>query len=442
MSINISLFLLFRMKNFLVASSLLLSFFLLLLSSLPVRSEVASVLYRNNKLILSPGIENSEGVAVGKLDDTIDQNGWAFLGIKTNTNFPSEIQYRAAGFLEGYLSATYMDQYAANQFENWGYTPSTSPPSLQDFMTANLDFMRHMKPKKGGDAIDIKIVEQVKLLVEQFDGIVEGYTYAKDTKNFSFSFPKMEELDIFYLNAAGDLETLNDVFTYSGRVKKRYYGDDTMLDCSAFIRTIPLEEGGALSDMVVAHTTWRPYNLMNRIYKILSIDGKAVSFSSSPGFICSKDDYYVTDQNLVVYETTNNIYDTDLYSLLTPKSLLSFVRPVLANRLSSDGDMWTEVCSRYNSGTYNNQWGVINFNLFSAFGMKEVPAGTLWIIEQVPGFSQRGDVSQVLNTQGYFASYNIPYFKGILFSQLFLFLFLFCGGFLLTFLFFIHDRYL
>jgi hypothetical protein len=373
--------------------------------------DVASMVYRDGKLVVVPGA-HPHNVAVGSIEDTVDKNGWVFLALETNTDYPPQVQYQAAGFLEGYLSATYMDQYAANQFEDWGYTPSTSPAALQDFMKENLAFMRHMSPRKGADPIDAMVVREVKLLVQQFDGIVEGYTFAKATKNFSFAFPTMQEMDIFYLNAAGDLETLNDVFTSSGRVRARYYGDDTMLECSAFVRAVPSLSSPNLEDLIVAHTTWRPFMLMNRVYKVLSIDGKTASFSSSPGFICSKDDYYLTDQNLAVYETTNNIYNTQLYSLLTPESLLSFVRPVVANRLASNGDMWTDVCSRYNSGTYNNQWGVIDFNLFRPGEMEDVPPGTLWIIEQIPGFSHRADVTDVLNAQGYFASYNIPYFKG------------------------------
>lgn len=39
--------------------------------------------------------------------------------------------------------------------------------------------------------------------------------------------------------------------------------------------------------------------------------------------------------------------------------------------------------------------------------------GFLWIIEQIPGYVHAQDVTSVLNQQGYWASYNIPYEQDI-----------------------------
>ena len=39
--------------------------------------------------------------------------------------------------------------------------------------------------------------------------------------------------------------------------------------------------------------------------------------------------------------------------------VLEWVRNMVANRLSSTGEQWTAVFSKYNSGTYNNQVGAV-----------------------------------------------------------------------------------
>jgi len=38
---------------------------------------------------------------------------------------------------------------------------------------------------------------------------------------------------------------------------------------------------------------------------------------------------------------------------------------------------------------------------------------TVWILEQIPGYCESADVSPVINQQGYWPSYNIPYFPFI-----------------------------
>ncbi len=89
--------------------------------------------------------------------------------------------------------------------------------------------------------------------------------------------------------------------------------------------------------------------------------------------------------------------------------------------------------SRRNSGTYNNQWMVVDYKRFKRG--KAIRDDTLWVLEQLPGkkttfptrsitlfvylnlnfsgYIVREDVSNVLRNQGYWPSYNTPYFKKI-----------------------------
>lgn len=44
---------------------------------------------------------------------------------------------------------------------------------------------------------------------------------------------------------------------------------------------------------------------------------------------------------------------------------------------------WAKIFARYNSGTYNNQWSIVDYKLFEP--RKQIPAtGLLWVLEQAP----------------------------------------------------------
>jgi hypothetical protein len=81
---------------------------------------------------------------------------------------------------------------------------------------------------------------------------------------------------------------------------------------------------------------------------------------------------------------------------------------MIANRLATNGDDWTEVQVRHNSGTCNNQWIIVDYKLFQPG--KELVPGTVWISETMPGIAMRADVTATVLHQGSWPSYNIPYF--------------------------------
>lgn len=54
---------------------------------------------------------------------------------------------------------------------------------------------------------------------------------------------------------------------------------------------------------------------------------------------------------------------------------------------------------------------VVNYNVFEP--TKPLKDDVLWVLEQLPGMTVAKDVSDVLRTNGYWASYNIPYFDEI-----------------------------
>ena len=94
----------------------------------------------------------------------------------------------------------------------------------------------------------------------------------------------------------------------------------------------------------------------------MRIAGHSVSFSSYPGVILSGDDFYVLSSGLVVQETTNQDHNMTLYKDIRADNMIfEFARNVIANRLADSGEEWTDLFGQYNSGTYNNQFMIVDY---------------------------------------------------------------------------------
>ncbi|XP_075023385.1 putative phospholipase B-like 2 isoform X5 [Calonectris borealis] len=101
------------------------------------------------------------------------------------------------------------------------------------------------------------------------------------------------------------------------------------------------------------------------------------------------------------------------WKYLDPRgSVLEWLRNIVANRLARSGPEWAAVFRRFNSGTYNNQWMVVDYNAFTP-GRASPPQGVLTVLEQIPGLVVVADQTELLYQQGYWASYNLPYFEEI-----------------------------
>ena len=73
---------------------------------------------------------------------------------------------------------------------------------------------------------------------------------------------------------------------------------------------------------------------------------------------------------------------------LTPQSVLSWQRVRIANMMAASGSEWVRVFGTHNSGTYNNQYMVVDTNRFVPH--VELQAGLLWVAEQLPGMVEVG----------------------------------------------------
>jgi len=249
----------------------------------------------------------------------------------------------------------------------------------------------------------------VSLILAQLTGLVDGYnTYADSSKKLTFN-------DIMLINMGGDMIDISPALNLTNldwsdeqAVIRNYVFNS---HCSSLVKL-----SADLSDLFAGHTTWQFYFSMTRIFKTYNLpisvkqNSQVVMFSSYPGLLSSTDDFYQTDRKMVVMETTNGVMNGSLYSAVNSSALLSWIRVILANKMASNGQEWVDTFSKFNSGTYNNQWIVVDMK--KLVPGSRLQAGALFILEQIPGYIESADVTNILS-YGYWPSYNVPYFPYI-----------------------------
>lgn len=362
-------------------------------------------------------------------NDSLHAIGWSQLWVQTATLLPEEegdahtrrvdVLF-AAGYAEGALTHHRIDQHYANVlatlFPNAAKGDAAELQvlaSVRRFLQQNLDWLRAQISlhREHPDRPDARYWAAMEALVAQFDGLAAGY------HAFTASGSPISTLDLFMLNAGGDMEDLISMASAQEHVElapvtASLYKFIKKLKCSALIRVLP-----GFQDLLWGHATWDAYSAMNRIFKhteLPALDGGArrkTSMSSFPGYLSSIDDWYMTSSGLAIMETTNGVFEPSLYAEVTPQSVLSWLRSKLANHVASDGPAWVAAFSKYNSGTYNNQWMVIDTARFVVG--EGFQRDGLIVLEQLPGFVHAEDVSAAVNRAGYWASYNVPYFPAV-----------------------------
>lgn len=190
--------------------------------------------------------------------------------------------------------------------------------------------------------------------------------------------------------------------------------------CSALIKLLPDN-----SDVYFGHSTWDDYQCAApRIFKTFEYplvkDGRPAGwyvthFSSSPGMLSSVDDFYINRGRTyaAVIETSLDIYEPKLMDRIQPLSNLAWVRAVVSNYLASDGDTWSSSFSKHASGTYVNQWMVLDMKKFDMTTSDPPQPGFLTVLEEMPGILHWEDMTDKLVSDGHWASFNNPYFADI-----------------------------
>ena len=343
-------------------------------------------------------------VATAFYTPSLSEVGWDFLSITTNNNFNDELQAEAAGRLEASLTKERIFSHYTNMLSTAGHLK----PETANFFKRQEEFLLSKKSEYNSDPI----LYNAYLLYLQFKGLRDQYNKeVEDSK-------KIDEIEFNVVNSFGDIFDIDSKYnrpSFDTMDKDEIYTYFLLNNHCTGLFKLKYD----LSDIFFGHNSWFYLNMMTRIFKEYnfnfndkSVKTHNVMFSSYPGSLVSNDDFYFTSKGLVVIETTNSNFNTSSYDLITEESLLCWQRVQISNRMSESAKEWTEIFSKYNSGTYNNQYNILDTKRIEFGNYTTIKENTLMIIEQMPGFLEVNDVTDHLKF-GYWPSYNVPYGRNI-----------------------------
>jgi len=356
--------------------------------------------------------ESHGNTSLGRLvfEDKMMTEGWDYFEIEMfNKSTPEELSY-TAGLAEGFWTGEKIYNAWRNTMAGFcGWQGEEFCNKLRVFLRDNKIWMEEMILSQS---LTDPYWYHVHLVNLQMTGVIQGFAKYREVHNITG--PTDE--DILWMNLAGDLEDLGDALK-ANFTPQQVRGDG---HCSALIKLLPGNK-----DLYVSHVTWNSLESMLRFQKkyvfpfyqspadpTVTVPGHTTTFSSYPGVIASADDYYLLSSGLLAMETTIGNSNPELWKdVKAAGELQEWIRVLVANRLATNGESWTKIFSQFNSGTYNNQWMVVDYNKFETG--KVLQAGTLWVAEQIPGLIVKDDLTHVLQDQQYWPSYNAPYFPEV-----------------------------
>lgn len=359
-------------------------------------------------------------IARGRYSKTLGEIGWSKLFVETFDECPSEIQSFAAGYIEGKLTAKNILEF----YKNLVGIHSEEGSELNSVFSYYSNVEKSIRKKTTKESLamiqsegELEYWITVAMVQAQTDGLHLGYnSVMKNIEELSFD-------KFYFINADGEVPELltvfhnnqnnangsNNQFSFKQRTKENlrasslnsrsiekfspeyllkefgskdpeevWYNLMTKSHCSAVIKNI-YDSNGKIDDVMVAHTTWDSYSEMHRIMKIYDFKftlfankqrNAYIMFSSYPGTLTSTDDFYLVNKKLSIVETTIEILDKDVYNSIKSTAdnhVPNYIRISIAHRMADSGKQWCDIFKRNNSGTYNSQWMVLDYQVFDRY---------------------------------------------------------------------------
>lgn len=406
------------MKKFFIFQLLLIGILMFNIHS--QQSEyTASVYYSkvSGKFKVVEGKEDPQACATAKFVKNYEKDGWDRVYVSSyqgeDKKYPDYAKAYGMGYLEGILTYDRIYNFYVTMVKaELSDTQGKMPPQSKTFLMKNLSFMKYHAAKYR--LKDVYWDHEYNIYM-QLAGMLDGYNSKVGKEK------QINMVDFQLLGGMSDFGELKyykttkerpDFDSMSTQEKEDFIGLHS--HCSSLIKLAP-----DFSDLWFGHNTWSSYNEMARMFKEYRFKTNAqkeksnvVAFSSYAGSISSTDDFFVTDADLFVMETTNSIFKNELYDQLNHQSLLTWTRSVLANRLAGSSKEWVDIFSKENSGTCNNQFQILDLKLIDLKN-KRLDPGAFYVLEQTPGEIHSEDLTETLKNDLYWPSFNCAYFKSI-----------------------------
>jgi hypothetical protein len=348
-------------------------------------------------------------VAKAYYTDSLLEIGWDKLAITTNSMFSDELQAEAAGRLEGELTNERIYYHFLNVKDD-----AEIDDKISEFLEKQESFVFDSIEKDGKK--DDPMLYNAYLIKIQYNALMNQYNSVVDSTR------KLTKNNFHQMNYVAEIPDLVEKFRVEkyGETDYSKMSEEELFDnflrrthCSALFKV-----NNDLSEIYFGHNTWNTYYSAIRIIKEYNLNynnrwirSKNIIFTSYPATMSSLDDFYTTSHGLVVIETTNIFYNDTLYKEVFPESLFTSERVMVSNMISNSSKEWAENFIKYNSGTYNNQFMILDKNKVNLIN-KTIDYDAFYIVEQIPGFTKINNVTHFLKF-GYWSSYNVPYDKEI-----------------------------
>jgi Phospholipase B len=346
----------------------------------------------------TPGLfQNPDYLASATFIDDRNGSGWTYYLVNTSYQQSDILQGYAAGYLEGYLAMEPLYQNFMNQQVN-DYAPKKE---MLDWINNQSEWVAKMVKHNPVS----NYWQLVNVTLNQYNGIYDGYTTA--VKSFGKSHMLINPQNFYWVTYGSDYGDVNGYFKYIAGEKRSVRKGH----CSFLLKLVE-------DDLYVSHDTWTDYIQMLKVFKTMNfsfhnpaVQNQVMQFSATPGQVPSIDDFYMLSNNRVVIETTIDHDNHEIFSFLHYETVPYWIRINVANLAYDTQTTWMNYFFSYRSGTYNNQWLVIDFNQYLANKNNLTAASNIiWMIEEFYKMTSALDVTQtMLIPDGYVASYNTPF---------------------------------
>ncbi|KAF6203455.1 hypothetical protein GE061_001786 [Apolygus lucorum] len=329
--------------------------------------------------------------------------GWASMEVQTNEHYDDEVQATAAGMLEGSLSWQLIYFHWQNTVGTTCKKRANACEKIKGILESNYNKVKQSAVRYKNEN---SFWYQVNLIYAQLEGLHEGWKTGKD-RSLGKMIHELTFTDFLWMNHADDVRDIEMMLDITSNHSAYFIKPPADL---AVLKYLPTSD----SQFLIAHQRSGLYTEMLRMMKRYTfgfhdmpgkssnlVPGQQISFTSYPGAVLSQDDFYQIKggSRLQIVSSRIRVHSPKTWKHFHDLTVFSGARAMVANRLSVNSGSWASFFSKYNSGTGNKAWLVMDHR---------APDPNLWLVEQVPAFTNKTDITDSWKQKGYWISCGIP----------------------------------